>query len=170
MNDYADVMSRPVAYFLTWHTYGSWLHGDTRGSVDRNHNIYKQPILGKDEPRRRGESKHLRFSPVTLDERQRGVVEKAVREICEFRGWEMYAVAVRSNHVHVVLGAGDWTHSPEIMLSQLKSRATRRLREEFLVSEDASLWVRHGSTRYLWNTKSVLAASQYVMEGQDVQR
>lgn len=33
-------MSEPVAFFLTWSAYGNWLHGDTKGSVDRNHNSY----------------------------------------------------------------------------------------------------------------------------------
>ena len=28
----------PLAYFITFHTYGSWLHGAVSGSVDDEHN------------------------------------------------------------------------------------------------------------------------------------
>jgi len=33
----------PLAYFITFRTYGTWLHGDERGSIDRYHNRYKGP-------------------------------------------------------------------------------------------------------------------------------
>jgi hypothetical protein len=26
----------PTAYFITFHTYGTWLHGDERGSTDHS--------------------------------------------------------------------------------------------------------------------------------------
>ncbi len=35
----------PLAYFITFRCYGTWLHGDRRGSVDRFHNIYGTPRL-----------------------------------------------------------------------------------------------------------------------------
>ncbi len=28
----------PPAYLITFRTYGSWLHGDEKGSIDRKHN------------------------------------------------------------------------------------------------------------------------------------
>ncbi len=30
----------PLAYLITFRTYGTWLHGDERGSVDKNHNKF----------------------------------------------------------------------------------------------------------------------------------
>ncbi|HUT29941.1 MAG TPA: hypothetical protein VMX13_09125 [Sedimentisphaerales bacterium] len=33
-------MQYPLAYLITFSTYGAWLHGDNRGSVDKNHNSY----------------------------------------------------------------------------------------------------------------------------------
>jgi hypothetical protein len=30
----------PLAYFITFRAYGTWLHGDKRGSVDRHNNRY----------------------------------------------------------------------------------------------------------------------------------
>jgi hypothetical protein len=34
----------PLAYFFTFRAYGTWLHGDERGSVDRFHNQYGTPF------------------------------------------------------------------------------------------------------------------------------
>ena len=36
-----------LAYFITFRCYGTWLHGDERGSVDRFHNIYGMPFIPK---------------------------------------------------------------------------------------------------------------------------
>jgi len=33
----------PLAYMITFRTYGSWLHGDERGSIDRHHNRFGGP-------------------------------------------------------------------------------------------------------------------------------
>ena len=35
----------PVAYLLTFRSYGTWLHGDRRALVDRFHSIYGTPRL-----------------------------------------------------------------------------------------------------------------------------
>ena len=45
------LMSRPLAFFITFTTYGAWLHGDDAGSVDRDHNEPDTPLLPAD-PRR----------------------------------------------------------------------------------------------------------------------
>ena len=37
--------SYPLAYLLTFTCYGTRLHGDTRGTVDRNNNRYGMPFL-----------------------------------------------------------------------------------------------------------------------------
>jgi REP element-mobilizing transposase RayT len=39
-------MSRPLGYFLSWGTYGTRLHGDPRGTVDRSSTDRGDPVLG----------------------------------------------------------------------------------------------------------------------------
>ena len=34
-----------LAYLITFRSYGTWLHGDDRGSIDRFHNRYKSPYI-----------------------------------------------------------------------------------------------------------------------------
>ncbi|HEX9659180.1 MAG TPA: hypothetical protein VGA18_02730, partial [Rhodothermales bacterium] len=41
----------PLAYLITFTTYGTWLHGDERGSVDPGHSIPGTPPLERDAHR-----------------------------------------------------------------------------------------------------------------------
>lgn len=42
-------MSKPLAYFISFRTYGSWLRGDERGWQDRRNNKYGTPFGQPDE-------------------------------------------------------------------------------------------------------------------------
>jgi len=35
----------PLGYLISLRCYGTWPHGDRRGSIDRFHNRYKSPYL-----------------------------------------------------------------------------------------------------------------------------
>jgi len=74
------------------------------------------------------------------------------------------ALSVRTNHVHVVVAGAEVT--PDRMMGQFKSWATRRLREAGHASANARVWSHHGSTRYLWNEQSVRNAVEYVTDYQ----
>jgi hypothetical protein len=39
----------PLAYLITFRCYGTWLHGDERGSIDRFHNRYKSPYIAPNQ-------------------------------------------------------------------------------------------------------------------------
>jgi len=115
-----------LGYFITFRCYGTWLHGDRRGSVDRQHRAYRSPLLERDQERERREVEALKHSAVLLDERRRMIVELTIREVAEHRTWIVYALAVRSNHVHVVVTA---EITPENVMNSFKSWATRRMVE-----------------------------------------
>jgi len=159
----------PLAYFLTWTCYGSWLHGDERGSVDREHNVAGTPYLPPDPSRRQSDTQRLKHPPVTLSDAARRVVEQAIREHCRLRGWSLLAVNVRGNHVHVVVVCPAEV-PPERALGQFKAWATRRLRQARLVDARARVWTHHGSTRWINDTRSLNRAISYVREGQDGER
>ena len=67
---------------------------------------------------------------------------------------------VRTNHVHVVVSAG--SKPPGIVLNALKANGTRKMREDGFWKNERSPWVDKGSSRYLWNEKSVDNACAYV--------
>ena len=101
---------------------------------------------------------------ITLGPSERVCVKAAVRSVCEYRGWALLAINVRSNHVHVVLSGEE---SPERMMNAFKSWSTRALREAQLTSDIGKTWARHGSTRYLWDEHDLEEACLYVINGQD---
>ncbi|MGD2110513.1 MAG: alanine--tRNA ligase-related protein, partial [Phycisphaerae bacterium] len=153
----------PCAYLITFHTYGTWLHGTHRGSVDRHQNTSGTPFLDPDEQREYDEFVRLRHDPVVLDSRRRSVVDTTIREVAEFRGWTIHALNVRTNHVHVVVTADD---VPERVMNDFKSYATRRMVERGVFPGSTKAWTRHGSTRYLWTEAAAVAAGRYVVEAQ----
>lgn len=156
-------MSTPLAYFLTWSCYGTWLHGDERGSVDREHNEFATPYLTPNAPLVATRAHALKHPPFTLNTSTREVVDTAIREHASVKSWTIRAINVRTTHVHVII-SGDAT--PERMLDQLKAWATRALRASGIVQREQPVWTAHGSTRYLWEQPDVAEAVDYVLNRQ----
>jgi REP element-mobilizing transposase RayT len=154
----------PIAIFYTFRTYGTWLHGDERGSVDRHNNKYKSPRIEKNEHFKKISSDRLKHEPVLLNAARRSSVEKAIRDTCKKRGWVIYALAVRTNHGHVVTTGG--CSDPDAGLTALKANATRQMREDGCWMHDHKPWAEKGSKRRLWNEKHVTDAADYVNFGQ----
>ncbi len=157
-------MPSPLAYFLTWTCYGTWLHGDNRGSVDDTHNAYKSPLIAPSTSRLATAQHKLRDTPFLLTDQSRPIVQAAIEDHCRLRRWQILALNIRSNHIHCVLSAPD--HAPEVVMGQLKTWSTRRLREANLASPNARLWTREGSTRHLFDQPALDAAIRYTLEGQ----
>jgi len=157
-------MSEPLAFLLTWTCYGTWLHGDERGSVDDDHRVCGSRFKSPDTQRERDESRRLRHPPVALDAAARQIVHATIVAHCAYRSWVILALNVRSNHVHLVVEYAGVR--PETVMAQLKAWTTRRVREASLFGPDAVIWTEHGSTRYLWNREGIKAAVEYVTDGQ----
>jgi REP element-mobilizing transposase RayT len=153
----------PLAYLFSFHSYGTWLHGDKRGSVDRFHNRYGAPRLPENPRWLSHNRRSLRAEPFRLGAHERRVIKDAIQETCQIRKWVLLAVNGRTNHVHVVVSAHT---DADRMLNAFKANATRKLREEGLWQHPFSPWVRKGSKRRLWNEKSVSRAIDYVLFGQ----
>jgi REP element-mobilizing transposase RayT len=153
----------PLAYFITFHTHGTWLHGDERGSMDKAHNAPGTPRLRPDEKRQQRARAVMRNPPVVLTEPARKLVRDAIQRVVEHRAWTVHALAVCTNHVHIVVSAPE---RPELVMNALKSWATRRLVEAGLLPAGFPAWVRHGSTQYLWKSAELRAACEYVEFGQ----
>jgi len=154
-------MSDPLAYFLTWTTYGTWLPGDERGWVKVGEGFQLPDFKVEHEARRK-----LNESPCILDNSRREIVEATIRKHCEIRKWELHALACRTNHVHVVVSA---PVGPDVVMEQLKAWGTRRLNEEQVRRGEPTRedwWTEKGSKRFLNDEASLEAAVVYVTEGQ----
>ena len=112
--------SQPLAYFLTWTCYGTWLPGDDRGWTKwQGGEVIPQPLLA-DWCRER-----MNESPVILGSTQRKIVHDTIKRHCELRSWKLHAVNCRSNHCHVVVTAN--SHHGEQVRDQFKSWCSRTL-------------------------------------------
>jgi len=153
-----------LAHLITFRCYGTWLHGDERGSIDRVHNQHRSPYIEPNKQWHEYNTKYRHSPPVTLDAGQRESVEKAIRETCTIRNWLLQAINVRTNHVHTVVSIGA-TH-PERALGAFKSNSTRQMRQDSRWPHNYSPWAQRGSNRYLWNEQNVERAIDYVINGQ----
>lgn len=153
----------PLAYLITFRTYGTWLHGDQRGSIDRVHNNYGSPYLPANHKWHEFNQHALRTRPVRLSATQRKSVAAAILETSRIRKWDLLALKVRTNHVHVVVSTVAF---PARVLNALKANATRQIRADGLWPHGFSPWADKGSNRWLWNEQSVARAIEYVLYGQ----
>jgi REP element-mobilizing transposase RayT len=155
----------PLAYLITFRTYGTWLPGDVRGSVGRNGlNAFGGPTIQPSVPLVEFMKQEQSHPSVLLSTSQREIVSSSLSEVCVFREYWLRAENVRSNHVHIVVSA---SVKPEKIANDFKVYATRHLRTEEEFDVSSRIWSRGASTRYLWKPKHVLAAIEYVLHGQD---
>jgi REP element-mobilizing transposase RayT len=149
----------PLAYLITFRCYGTWLHGEGKGSVDRHHNRYGAPVIAADPRWHRHNLNSLKEDPVKLIKAQRATVTAAIKNTCGIRKWTLYAVNARTNHCHVVVNGGC---GPGRILNALKGNATRELRKTNQWCRSVSPWADGGSKRYLWTEVHLQRAIDYV--------
>jgi REP element-mobilizing transposase RayT len=151
-----------VSLFITWTSYGTWLPGDGRGWRSRRggHQL-PQPLLEQ------WCRQQLKREVVLVEPHDRATIEAACREHCDFRGWQLFAVSARTNHVHVVLAANE---NPQKVRDQLKANCTRRLRSQATPLDVERTWTRGGDCELLSDDADVEAAVLYVTEAQDKPR
>jgi REP element-mobilizing transposase RayT len=154
----------PLGYLISFRTYGTWLHGDERGSTDRFHNAFRTPHIVPNEKWQQHNQRCLQSQPLRLNAAQRRSVENAIRETSDYRRWHLRAVTVRTNHVHVVISIG--SAPPATALNALKANSTRQMREDGNWRNKHSPWSDKGSQKHLWNEQSIAQAVDYVLNGQ----
>jgi REP element-mobilizing transposase RayT len=139
------------------------LHGDESGSVDRRHNLVGSRLLEPNAQRVMAERRNMLQQPYVLDQARRAIVLAAIQKHCAYRGWNLLAAHVRSNHVHTIVEAETL---PERIMSEFKSYASRELNRVTSDGPERKRWARHGSTRWLWKDEDVRHALQYVIDEQ----
>ena len=131
-------MKLPLAWYLTWTTYGTWLHGDPRGSHLGSRYLPPDPAL--EEAMREA----LADDPVYLTDTQRTLVHAALARECAAQGWILHVANVRTNHVHAVVSANRDGKAVRIRLKAIASDA---------LSTDAGLPMAGKNGRQRWWTE-----------------
>ncbi len=161
-------------WLLTWTTYGTWLPGDDRGFVS-NVRDKEGPEVRHNTPGTVPDAKHrglwltaklkMKGQVVYLSAEHASIILEQFRETARNRGWELLAVAIMANHIHVVVGIpGD--PEPDSLLRDFKSYASRRMNKAFQRPASGRWWTESGSRRKLPNEAAVFAAVAYVRNQQ----
>lgn len=150
-------------YFVTFTSYGTWLHGDERGSHDRKGTTERTARLAPDPALEAQMRLRMKHAPITLSGSMRKIVRESIAEHCDYRGWRVLELNVRTNHVHLVVRADA---AGSRVLNSIKARATRSLREAQLLEADRPVWTERGSCRVMKTAEDVASACDYVRNGQ----
>lgn len=162
-------MSR--SWLLTWTTYGTWLPGDDRGFVS---NIADTDGVARriNQPgsapvaRMRGLQLHAREimhgQPIFLSRELAPILLRQFQETAAYRHWRLLAVAIMSNHVHILV---DVPGDPEAssLLRDFKSYGSRALTKHAGKPASGAWWTEGGSTRKKADEDAIEAAYVYVM-------
>jgi len=151
----------PIAYFLTWTTYGTWLPGDGRG-------WFSKPGLWHEADPSKQLWSQLRMTEdaIVLTRAERRTVEQTIQSHCKIRNWLLHAQNCRSNHVHVVTTAHDV--DPDTVMDQFKSWCTRKLKTHQPARKH--WWTVNGNKVKLYTESDLQSLIAYVLEQQDGER
>jgi REP element-mobilizing transposase RayT len=150
----------PIALFITWTVYGTFLQGDSRGWRKRRRGEQlPQPKLAQWRRER------LKHSIQLLDQAQQTVVEQEIERHCEKRDWKLWAKSARTNHVHAVVTAPEYAGNK--VRDQLKANATRGLREHWEVFRERPIWTTLGDWQCINSEEDLETAVLYVSEAQN---
>ncbi|HUY87143.1 MAG TPA: transposase [Pirellulales bacterium] len=157
-------------WLLTSTFYGNWLPGDERGFVCKVsdeaggsaiHNIPGTPY-DADLPRlAQFAVERLKCPPVRLVLEQAEALLAQFQETAGYRQWLLLAVAVMSNHVHLVVGV-QGNPEPSDILRDFKSYGSRALNRRWPRPASDTWWTESGSKRKLNGEAEVIAAVRYV--------
>jgi REP element-mobilizing transposase RayT len=159
-------------WLLTWTTYGTWLPGDDRGFVSEVndgaggrviHNLPGTPYDAGWEHLEHDSRSRLKCPPIFLDECQSPEILRQLQETAAYRGWQLIAVAIMRNHIHVEIGVpGD--PNPEHILRDVKSYASRSLNRRYGRPASGTWWTESGSKRKLKDEAAILGGAAYVRD------
>jgi REP element-mobilizing transposase RayT len=153
------VDSPPIAYHITFGTYGTRLHGDERGTVDRSMNQPGDPIIGADRAWWELERNKLKFDPVVLTPEQMRFAESVMPSICERGAWEHRTGAGGPDHIHhLVTSAADG----DAVRKWFKRWLGEAMSAKWPRPEGATWWAEGGSVKWVWTGAYYRAVFGYV--------
>jgi REP element-mobilizing transposase RayT len=150
-----------TAWLLTSTFYGQWLPGDPRGSVtnvlDRRPDDpetesriehaqpgdeYEGTILGL----QRAAAEQMKGPPVRVNLAHAEALLEQFQETARHRGWDLLAVSIMYNHVHLIVVAPSDVGKSQL-LRDFKSYGGRRLSQHFGKQASGTWWSDGGSCR-----------------------
>ena len=138
---------------ITWTTYGSWLQGDKRGYVKNGKILCKNDVLLQSNLKR------LKNPATRLDAKHCSIVKRVIIKKSQEIRQQIYAIAVCSNHVHIVAQRTD--ESIEKVVSYYKNSGRIALRERGFVGR---VWTRGFDKRFCFDLDELESKIKYVKD------
>lgn len=164
-------------WLLSSSFYGTWLPGDRRGFVGRvwdlrpddppdvnriEHDIpgtpYDEDIPGLE----RASAELMKGPPIYVAADHAAILLPQLRETAAFRKWQLLAVAIMANHVHLVVQAPADVE-PTKILGDFKAYGSRALTARFGKPTSGTWWTYSGSKRILLDEQAIANAIYYVL-------
>jgi len=144
-------MAKTLGYMVTWTTYGTWLQGDERQYVKDGQ------ILPANNALAAANIRALTKNPVRLSFNQRRIVEEAIKQKAIRFGQQIYALAVCTNHVHLV---AKYIPRPiGVVVQRYKNCAVRALRK---TGVQGRVWTNGFDKRYCFDRDTLQQKINYV--------
>lgn len=141
----------PLAYHMTFGTYGMRLHGDARGTVDRQRNKPGEPIVGQNQSWVAFEKVRLNHPPVSLTLSHQLKIESLMPSICERGDWEHWITAAESDHVHTLITVTGHADT-KVVRKLIKRWLGQALSEQYREIKDRQpWWAEGGSIKWVWD-------------------
>ena len=136
---------------VTWTTYGTWLQGDKRGYVKDGE------IQPSNDNLKYTNQKQQKFQVVNLSSSQKHIVREAIVQEAEKINQKIPAIAVCSNHVHIVAEVS--SEAVEQIVHRYKRSATFALRKSGL---DGKVWSTGYDKRFCFTDEDIEQKIKYV--------
>lgn len=150
---------RPLAYHITWGTYGTRLHGDPRGTVDRTRNQYETPFIELDQHRWEQMKENLKYPPVLLTYEQMVFIESRIPELCQQGCWRYHVCAAGPDHVHNVIASPS---DPDTIRRLLKRWMTQAMNSRWKCP--SPWWAECGSIRWIGDENLGIGPARLAVE------
>jgi len=147
-------------YFLTFSTYGTRLPGRKEGAYRWN-SFYYEP----NEALRCYMQNNLSQPAVTFDPSERALVHDAFVDVAREKGWEIDALNVRTEHVHIVIFTPTGDSTTEIV-RKLKRSATSALQRASRRPIGLRVWTKRFVETTIWNVGFWRQKVRYTLDEQ----
>ena len=150
-------MPELMGYMATWNTYGRWLPGDERGYVNNT----GQKLAGNNGLLQISEERQ-KYPTVILKNKEKKIAEQIILAEAEKIGHKIIALAVCTNHVHLLAKAHQ--QSIENIIGRYKSLTTRAFWE---YGRKGKIWARGFDKQFCYSIKELTARIDYVQKHND---
>jgi len=153
--------SAHTTWHITFGTYGTRLHGDSRPSVDKSHNEMGTPFVPPKIEREKSARDRMKLPPRFLTFDQRKLVETTLPQICVRGGWKYRVSSAAPDHVHLLCDVVPEVHGEKVR-RLVKRWLGQALSECWPIPEGASWWAEEGSNIAIHNEPYLNNAFGYI--------